>query len=208
MFEVTQEGRVAAAALSAAGRDEVSKRADDVSGGSPLHAAAEGAREFHEQERRRKRALLRGEDPDEDEGQDDDESAEKAQRRHPDSGRFLADADPAGPWADAAALHSARRSGSLGRGEGRAVDSPGNVAVGSRTGSSWPGMTQHQSAAPAPAAQDQVTVATADGATLGTSMTPGTASVQHLDFASVSPFSVSTVPTQPVDHIAPSGVSQ
>ena len=71
---------------------------------------------------------------------------------------------------------------------------------------SWPGMTEHIAAGPTSAPAPLATVHTSQGADRpGSAFQAGTATVQRLNYAEVSPFSVSVSPAQPPFRTAPTG---
>lgn len=173
MFEITEAARAEMAKRRKRDRDEH----EHHGGGTPLHAQAEGHREYEE---RRKR---------------DDESLKTS--RHPGSGRFVP--DPQHPY-----LFDGHAADSPGNGPATprpATSWPGTDAhAASDQGVRLTQVGDRRAALPSP----QTTISTA-GAPMpsGPAFTPGTASVQHLDLTTGSPLRPQTSPARPAFQTAP-----
>ena len=173
MFEMTAQGRAEAEKRRRKARDE--QEHDD--GGTPLHAQAEGHREFEE---RRKR---------------DDESLKTS--RHPESGRFVPAAQH--PYLDDG--HAADSAGNIPATARPATSWPGVDAHAANVqGNRLTQVGDRQAASPVP----QAVIGTVQAERpSGPSFAPGTASVQHLDFTTGNPLRPQTSPARPAFHTAP-----
>lgn len=190
---------------------------DRPAGGTPVHAMADGAADFHDGERRERAARATDASDHADVGDDgEDETAEKT-ARHPQTGQFSAESEhsPFGlqrPYVQ----------------PGHAAESPSNAAgprvapvpnVGERTGYqpmveaiSNHGVPRTQvSYGPvgheAPSAPTELT-STRPAGTLGGSLAdnPSRMSVQHLDYRrGAAPVQVNAYPIRPDFHCAPAG---
>lgn len=174
MFEVTEQARIEMAKRRKRARDQQ----DRDSGGTPLHAQAEGHREFHEKERKRREQALKT-------------------TRHPETGQFVADQrHPV--LVDG---HAADSPGNPAPTPRPATSWPGTDA---HTANVQDAQLTQVGERVAPSPQSQTTLTTAEAPRVsGPGFAPGTAEVQHLDLTTSSPLRPHTSPVRPAPHTAP-----